>query len=77
MTSNGLCIEERHVCRNISSLLAELELEIVTSWAGLRFPTKLALTLGVGEDHHGRMRSPRVVLVSLFPLAASSTSELP
>lgn len=77
MTSSGLCIEERQVCRNISPLLAELELEIVTSWTGLMFPTKPTLTFRVGEEHHGRMRSPRAVLVSLLPLAASSVSELP
>lgn len=74
MTSSGLCIEERQVCRNTSPLLAQLQLEIATSWAGLRLSIKLALTLDVGEEHHGRMRSPGVVL---FPLAASSVSELP
>lgn len=63
------------MCRNRSPLLAELELEIVTSWAGLMFPIKLTLALDVGEEHHGRMRSPRAVLIFLFLLAASSFSE--
>ena len=73
-TSSGLWIEERQVCRDVSPLLAEqwIELEIVTSWAGLTCPTKPALTSGAGEGHHDRMRSPRAVLVSLLPLAVSS-----
>lgn len=77
-TSSGLWIEERQVCRDISPLLAErwIALEMVTSWAGLTFPTKPALTSGAGEGHHNWMRSPRAVLVSRHPLATSSISEL-
>lgn len=76
-TSSGLWTEERQACRDISPLLAEqwTELEIVTFWAGPMFPTKPALTSGVGEGHHDRMRVPRAALVSLLPLATSSVFE--